>query len=460
MRMTLFEKVVEIYKKYHICTHCLGRMFSLLGTQTSNFERGNALLLSLTLESHANYLSKNKDIEEEAIRTLRVLAENGNYLPAQKVLEQEGFQKEINPSGTLVEPKECVLCRGIFEDVQKYVLKAKEAIQDYEFNAFLVGCVPDPYIVNQEDKFKSEFNLLESEAFKNHFNRIVGKEISTALNKPVDFAQPDIVFVFDVRYDSFSVSLVVKSLFIAGKYNKLVRGIPQTRWICSKCQGQGCELCDFKGKMYETSVEELTSPEFVKESQASGSKFHGAGREDIDVRALGSGRPFILELKNPKKRTLDLKSIEEKVNASAEGKVKIADLKLSNKKSVIAIKSHAEIVKKKYIAIVESEQSMERNVFEEKVKELNAKLENQKIHQQTPTRVLHRRADKVRIKTIYKIETEYLAPNRFKFEIETQGGTYIKELIHGDSGRTTPSIAEIFGVPLVCKELDVINIGS
>ncbi len=460
MRMTLFEKVIEIYQKYHICAHCLGRMFSLLGTQTSNLERGDALLLSLTLECHAQYLSKDKTMGQEAIRVLRVLAENGNFLPAQKVLEKEGLQMEINPSGTLVEPKTCFLCHNIFNDVQKYVLKAKEAIRDCEFNNILVGSVPDPFIVNQEDKFKAEFNLLESEAFKNHFNRIVGKELSAELNKPVDFAQPDIVFVFDMGYDAFSISLIVKSLFIAGKYNKLIRGIPQTRWICTACQGQGCELCDFKGKMYETSVEELISPEFVKESQASSSKFHGAGREDIDVRALGSGRPFILELRNPKKRTLDLKSIEEIVNASAEGKVKIMDLKLSNKKSVISIKSHAEIVKKKYIAIVESEQSIERNIFDEKVKELKIKLENQKIHQKTPTRVLHRRADKVRIKTIYTIETEYLGPNQFKFEIETQGGTYIKELIHGDSGRTTPSIAEIFGVPLLCKELDVVNIGS
>lgn len=28
---------------------------------------------------------------------------------------------------------------------------------------------------------------------------------------------------------------------------------------------------------------------------------HGSGREDIDVRMLGDGRPFILEFINPKK---------------------------------------------------------------------------------------------------------------------------------------------------------------
>ena len=30
-------------------------------------------------------------------------------------------------------------------------------------------------------------------------------------------------------------------------------------------------------------------------------KFHTGGREDIDVRMLGNGRPFVLEILDPKK---------------------------------------------------------------------------------------------------------------------------------------------------------------
>ncbi|RLI48252.1 MAG: hypothetical protein DRO73_09860, partial [Candidatus Thorarchaeota archaeon] len=39
-----------------------------------------------------------------------------------------------------------------------------------------------------------------------------------------------------------------------------------------------------------------------------------------------------------------------------------------------------------------------------------------------------------------------------------QGGTYIKELISGDDGRTTPSVAELIGIPAVCVELNVVGI--
>ena len=38
---------------------------------------------------------------------------------------------------------------------------------------------------------------------------------------------------------------------------------------------------------------------------------HGSGREDIDVRMLGRGRPFILEFKNPKKGVSCYQRIEE-----------------------------------------------------------------------------------------------------------------------------------------------------
>ena len=85
-------------------------------------------------------------------------------------------------------------------------------------------------------------------------------------------------------------------------------------------------------------------------------------------------------------------------------------------------------------------------------------FENQSIDQKTPTRVSHRRANKIRKKKIYKIKGKYLKPHLFEFVIETQGGTYVKELISGDEGRTNPSFAQIFEYPLICKKLDVLKV--
>jgi tRNA pseudouridine synthase 10 len=428
-------------------------MFSLLGTNTTNSERGKSLLLSVTMENHKNYLSGNDFIRNESISNLKLLATNANFIPAQKVLENEGLADIKNNSN-----QNCYLCQNIFSNIDNYTEKAIKELENLEYNSFLIGSKPDSKIINQEDKFKSEFNLLEAESFKSHFNRVLGKALLRVINQKPDFSSPDILLIYSYDYKNYSVELLLKSVFIYGRYNKLIRGIPQTHWFCKKCMGAGCELCDYTGRQYTTSVEDLISPEFLNESKASVVKFHGAGREDIDVRMLGSGRPFILELRNPKIRNLNLEKIQRRTNKKNKKKVRISDLRFSNKKEVIKLKSEAKNTKKIYKAIVESESKITKEGFKKKLIQLKEIFENKEIQQRTPYRVSHRRSDKVREKAVYSIEGKFIKPNLFEFLIETQGGTYIKELISGDEGRTTPSFKEIFDSSLKCRELDVITI--
>ncbi|TXT59541.1 MAG: tRNA pseudouridine synthase Pus10 [Promethearchaeota archaeon] len=451
--MNIFEKTLEIYKDTYICLYCLGRMFSMLATHTTNYERGKSLLLSITMEKHGTYLSNISESSENAINYIKILAENANFIPAQQVLEKEGytFEKKENISS-------CFLCKDLFKDLARFINKPKKALKDLEFNNILVGCSPDPKIINREDKFKGKHSLLNSESFKSHFNREMGKILSEELGKPAKFENPDIVIIFTFNKDTYTIELMIRSLYIYGRYKKLIRGIPQTKWPCSNCNGKGCKECDYTGKLYQTSVEELISPEFLKAASASDSTFHGAGREDIDVRMLGTGRPFVLELENPKKRDLDLESLRERTNKANEGKIEILNLRYSDKDEVRRIKAEAENTKKRYRALCESQDPIEKNQFEIKLKEAKESLENKIINQRTPHRVSHRRSDKIRKKKIYVLEGEFITPDQFQFEIETQGGTYIKELISGDEGRTSPSLTELFGNQLSCINLDVMEI--
>ncbi|TFF87332.1 MAG: tRNA pseudouridine(54/55) synthase Pus10, partial [Promethearchaeota archaeon] len=335
--MSIFDKVIEIYKDQFLCTSCLGRMFSLLGTNTTNKDRGDSLLLSLTMDFHQKLLSGEEIDREQAKQNLIILSEKARYLPAKLVLEKEGI-KSIWKS----EDHDCYICHNIFENLEKYAKKAQEKVSEYEFTNFLVGSSPDATILNKEDKLKATNHIIEAESFKSHFNREMGKILSEKFEKEPEFHYPDLTIIYIINYESHSINLLIRSIFIYSRYKKLIRGIPQTRWPCGKCNGKGCEACDFTGKQYETSVEELICQEFVIASQAEGSKFHGAGREDIDVRMLGSGRPFILELINPKKRTLDLIQIKQKVNSKNKGKVEVENLRYSDKNEVIKIKEEAE----------------------------------------------------------------------------------------------------------------------
>ena len=82
------------------------------------------------------------------------------------------------------------------------------------------------------------------------------------------------------------------------------------------------------------------------------------------------------------------------------------------------------------------------------------------IHQQTPLRVLRRRADKVRVKHVKELSYEIIDDTHFSIRIKTEGGLYIKELISGDEGRSQPNISEILGVKAICEQLDVIEVSE
>ena len=59
---------------------------------------------------------------------------------------------------------------------------------------------------------------------------------------------------------------------------------------------------------------------------------HGSGREDIDVRMLGDGRPFILEFVNPRKnQTCHQRLAEMRQMANQSTKVKALGMEFATK---------------------------------------------------------------------------------------------------------------------------------
>ena len=95
----------------------------------------------------------------------------------------------------------------------------------------------------------------------------------------------------------------------------------------------------------------------------------------------------------------------------------------------------------------------------EKLSEL-ASLKDLKLEQLTPIRVLHRRANAVRIKTIHEMSftTDGLPPNMFKVNLITSAGAYVKEFVHGDFNRTKPSLKTLLGVDTDILALDVMEV--
>jgi tRNA pseudouridine synthase 10 len=286
---------------------------------------------------------------------------------------------------------------------------------------------------------------------RNEFGRALGKKIAEQSGKTVDFRKPDIVLLINPFTEK--IKLQPNPLYIAGSYKKLVRGIPQSRWFCSHCHGKGCEKCNWTGKMYPESVEEIIAKPFLEATGGTKASFHAGGREDIDARMLGKGRPFIIQITKPKKRFIDLKKMEDLVNSYAKGKVAISRLHFADKAAVRRLK-RAESSQKEYRVIIE----FENKISTDDIRLLEEKLTNVMVKQRTPLRVLHRRADLTREKYIYEVKVKKLSPKKVEMRIRCQGGLYVKELVTGDDGRTTPSVSEILKNKAKPIKLDVLNV--
>ena len=108
---------------------------------------------------------------------------------------------------------------------------------------------------------------------------------------------------------------------------------------------------------------------------------------------------------------------------------------------------------KTYYAVVEFEKEVSAADIE-KLLSLAGKI----IEQKTPQRVKHRRADIVRKRKILDIKILSKSKKAAEIEMTTEPGTYIKELISGDDGRTAPNFSSVLGFSATCKELKVMDI--
>ncbi len=317
--------------------------------------------------------------------------------------------------------------------------KLDELLSSREWTTYSIG-------VRIRDPLQKE---LISKAVK---NRVANHSLFQG--KMIGLEHPDVEIVFDEVEKK--VTLQFLPVILKGNYTKLVRTIAQTRHYCYECKGTGrshgnvCNVCKGEKILTKESVQELVTP-FIKDAfQCDEVLFHGAGREDVDVRMLGRGRPFALTLENPTLRVADMGKLQSQINSALKGKVELFDLSIGIPADVVFITRNYHT--KRYRALVES---TEKISVEKLSSFLNQKMD---VLQTTPIRVEKRRVMKERPHWITLEKITQIDPFHIDVELHASAGCYIKEFISGDEGRSKPSLAEWLTAKCVCKELDVLEI--
>ena len=167
---------------------------------------------------------------------------------------------------------------------------------------------------------------------------------------------------------------------------------------------------------------------------------------------LGSGGPFVIEIDEPRKRSIDTAAVEERINDVAGGRVEVERLRLATHDLVERVKELD--ASKTYQMDVEFAETVDSEAFEGAL----AELEGATVEQETPQRVSHRRAAKTRVRSVYEASGELNGERHATVEIHGEGGLYVKELVSSDDGRTEPSLAGLLGVDAEVTALDVLEV--
>jgi len=397
-----------------VCDSCLGRVFADRSFGLSNADRG------------------------EGLRTAVAIADDEPY--------------------ESIAPADCWVCDGECGRFEEWADRAVAAVQTVDFDTYQVGTRTPPLIEENDRLLREDANLPEDagELFKSNFNREVGKRIGRQTNTEVDFERPDVQFTLDLANDRVDVQ--INSAFVYGRYRKLERDIPQTEWPCRECHGSGrrrgepCDHCDGEGYLYPESVEQLTAPVVEDAMDGTDATFHGAGREDVDAKMLGTGRPFVIEVDEPARRRVNTDELEADINEFADGKVEVEGLRLASYEMVERVKELD--ASKTYRATVEFDGDVSTADLDDAI----AEIDGATIKQETPQRVDHRRASKTRTREVLSASAEREDDRHATVDIHGEGGLYIKELISGDEGRTDPNLADLLGVGATVTALDVLAV--
>ncbi len=418
----ILSKSAEILRRYPLCSRCLGRLFAKYGLGLSNITRGNAIKTLLLMELHrlvsANIANLNM---------LREVSDNVGVMP----------QLISRYLGTVPARRKCYVCSGEVEwMISRLAEEAVSELSRFRVRNFVISIRKGSEMERRELDIISEFNLDSWESIRRELKRELGKKVKALTGLEPEFKHPDASVLVDL--DALEVKVVTTPTYILCRYVKLGRNISQVRWVSK----DGI-------RRRPLAVEDVVEP-VARLLGAEAFQIHSVGREDVDVRILGNGRPLVLEFKNVKDKTA---RVEELGKAITRNDLLFVFLdKFVDRKHLREVKSKKSV--KVYRVLTLSKNPLGSDSAEVLAREFS----NRVVEQRTPTRALGRRGNSTHMRKVYGVKSRVLGGHLLEMLVMCDGDMYVREFVHGDGGRTSPSIAEVLGTELDVLEIDVVDI--
>jgi tRNA pseudouridine synthase 10 len=127
----------------------------------------------------------------------------------------------------------CRLCEGAFDRWETWITRALTVSAGLEWPRFACGSRWDPETLAREEAMWTEIGTAWGESARGAFNRELGKRIEAVTGAEGRPDAPELVFLADLP--AGRVEATILPVYLEGRYRKLDRTLPQTRWPCRRC---------------------------------------------------------------------------------------------------------------------------------------------------------------------------------------------------------------------------------
>ncbi|HYC27139.1 MAG TPA: hypothetical protein VEB67_03860 [Nitrososphaerales archaeon] len=326
-------------------------------------------------------------------------------------------------------PGECFVCAGMMDMVEPISKKAAREARSYEFDTFAVGVTLPDGVQEREDEVRADLKLKGNETVRTQAGRMVAGLVAEALGRRIDKQRPDLTLLAD--FDRGSVSASSRPLYYSARYSK-PPGVSQRRELCAKCRGTGCKRCRGTGTEPKPSVEDLVGRRLAKETKSEKATFTWLGSEDRESRVYAPGRPFVVEVKSPKRRKVPRRLVAR----FRGGQVEVSGGRVLPAKPV-------KLPTFKFRTTIYG--LTRTKVGEEGLADLR------KAFRDAPV-LFERPYDRPTTKTVYRTSARTKGRS-ILIDAELDGGLPVKRFVSGDL--VSPSVSEVLKTEVRCRNFDI-----
>ncbi|CAN5318848.1 hypothetical protein BH18THE2_BH18THE2_27070 [soil metagenome] len=350
---------------------------------------------------------------------------------------------------------ECHICSGLMDESESIVKRIREILDDdYHFDTFLIGAALPAHLYEKEDRIRARFKIRGRENIKSQFMRDLRKKFRESTKKQIDFLYPDILINLQFEKETtLDINIKMRPLIILGRYVKKNRGIPQRKgggYIgCGDMHMQNefspsinvrplpASTALAERTLKDTSIQSILSREILKITKGEKLKFSWIGSEDEESLVSGSGRPFFVQVRNPKTIRLNKRGLnfpryglfvnieryfkklpEQPVQFVAKTRIVIQSSRQLGKEEVLKIKSLADSI---------------------------VVFPNQKNKSKSST------------KRIYSVDVVKIDNIVFELHLVAEGGLAIKQFVEGQE-YISPNVSTAANLQCECLYFDILDV--